>query len=65
MNKLTKKDAEQISGEIENQGFGYWVENYATSSLKDYPELVELAKKADFAMRDLEDTLAEAGVVYE
>lgn len=65
MNKLTKKDAEQISGEIENQGFGCWVENYATSSLKDYPELVELAKKADFAMRDLEDTLAEAGVVYE
>lgn len=37
--KVTQEDADQLYGEVDNQGFGYWVQNYGTSSLKDYPEL--------------------------
>lgn len=32
---MTTEEKEQIAGEIENQGFEYWLTNYASSSLPD------------------------------
>lgn len=54
---MTDEQKEQIIGEIENQGFGYWLQNYARTSLpeNDAPqELVEVAEKACAALDEAE-----------
>jgi hypothetical protein len=59
--KLSKEEAEQLFGEIDNQGFGYWVENYGYDGEED-PELVSLCTQADIAMshlREYIDTIFE------
>jgi hypothetical protein len=50
--KLSQEEAEQLFGEIDNQGFGYWIENYGYNGEED-PELVQLCKEADEAMSKL------------
>lgn len=62
---LTEEDKEQLFGEIENQGFGYWVQHYGYDEryLKDRdPKLKELCEKAREAMDNLETYLQEVGV---
>lgn len=55
---LSQEEAEQIAGEIENEGFSYWItEGYAESALKDHPELLELAVKAKNALDAIENAL--------
>jgi hypothetical protein len=52
-------DPEQIAAEIDNQGFGYWIQNYGESSLKEQgaDELAELAKQTCELMNKLEKEL--------
>lgn len=52
--KLSEEDAEQLFGEIENQGFGYWVENYGYKEAED-KELALLCKEAKKAMKNLRE----------
>jgi hypothetical protein len=52
--KLSEEEAEQLFGEIDNQGFGYWVEHYGYDGEKD-PELVKLCEKASEAMSKLRE----------
>lgn len=58
---MSEEQKEQIAAEIENQGFEYWLEHYASSSLpeNDAPqELIDVAKKAA-------DALEEATTLFE
>ena len=50
--KLSEEQAEQLFYEIDNEGFGYWVEHYGYKEKQD-PELVELCKEAKAAMNKL------------
>jgi hypothetical protein len=50
--KLSEEQAEQLFAEIDNQGFGYWIENYGYYGEED-PDLVILCKEADEAMGKL------------
>jgi len=59
---LQKEDIEQLFGEIENQGFGYWIENYGFNDKEKDPKLVELCEKASEAMGNLKRHLQEQGV---
>ena len=52
--KLSQEEAEQLFGEIDNQGFGYWVEHYGYDGEED-PELVKLCDEASFAMSKLRE----------
>ena len=52
--KLSEEEAEQLFGEIDNEGFGYWVENYGYDGEED-PELVQLCKEARAAMEKLRE----------
>ena len=47
------EEAEQLWGEIENQGFGYWIQNYGYEG--DDKELERLSKEAQVAMDALDD----------
>lgn len=49
---LSEEEAEQLWGEIENQGFGYWVLEYGYKEDTD-PKLKELSEKAEKAMTEL------------
>lgn len=62
---LTEDDKEQLYGEIENEGFGYWVQNYGYDErfLEDRDlKLKELCDEARKAMNNLQKYLREAGV---
>ena len=50
---LSESEAEQLWSEVENQGFGYWVQHYGYDGTED-PKLVELCEKAQFAMNELD-----------
>ena len=59
--KLSQEEAEQLFAEIDNEGFGYWVEHYGYKGEED-PELEELCKEAKAAMSKLQkyiDTIWE------
>ena len=47
------EEAEQLWGEIENQGFGYWIQNYGYEG--EDKELERLSKEAQVAMDKLDD----------
>jgi hypothetical protein len=58
---MTSKEKEQIAGEIENEGFEYWLINYAGKSLveNNAPQhVIDIAKKAA-------DVLEEAETIFE
>ena len=62
---LTEEDKDQLYGEIENEGFGYWVQNYGYNEdrLEGSDEkLKELCEKARDAMNNLNSYLREIGV---
>lgn len=63
---LSEEEARQIAGEIENEGFSYWIEEgYAESALKDHPYLLDLAVKAKKALGDIENALmSEDAIEY-
>lgn len=63
---LSKEEAEQIAGEIDNEGFSYWItEGYAESALEDHPELLKLAREAKEALDRIESALmAEDAIWY-
>lgn len=65
MIKVTEADANQLYGEIENQGFEYWLVNYASGSaeLKKYPELYRIATDTAEAIRKAEDAFEDAGIM--
>jgi hypothetical protein len=52
--KLSQEEAEQLFGEIDNEGFGYWVEHYGYDREED-PELVQLCEEAKTAMSKLRE----------
>jgi hypothetical protein len=53
--KLSQEEAEQLFGEIDNEGFGYWVEHYGYYDGEEDPELVQLCKEARAAMEKLRE----------
>ena len=58
---MTDEQKEQIAGEIENEGFEYWLINYASTSLpaNNAPQhVIDAAKKAA-------DALEEAETIFE
>jgi hypothetical protein len=62
--KLSQEEAEQLFGEIDNQGFGYWVEHYGYDEEED-PELVQLCKEARVAMGKLREHIDAIFEHYE
>lgn len=50
--KLSEEQAEQLFAEIDNQGFGYWVEHYGYDGEED-PDLQFLCEEANAAMAKL------------
>lgn len=64
---MTDEQKEQLAGEIENQGFAYWLQNYASSSLpeNDAPqELVEVAEKARVALDEAETLFSKYDLFF-
>lgn len=51
--KLSEEEAEQLFAEIDNEGFGYWVEHYGYEG-EDF-KLEELSNAATFAMKELRE----------
>lgn len=52
--KLSEEEAEQLWGEIESEGFGYWVQEYGYDGEEDL-ELVQLCKEARASMNKLRE----------
>lgn len=64
---MTDEQKEQIAAEIDNEGFDYWLTNYASSSLpeNDAPEhIIEAARKAAEAIEYCENLFIEEGLIY-
>lgn len=59
---LTEEDKDQLFGEIDNEGFGYWIQNYGFNDEEKDPKLVELCEKAREAMDNLQKYMREQGV---
>lgn len=62
---MTQAQKDQIAGEIENEEFSYWLQNYASSSLRenDAPQyLIDLAKKAADALDEAESAFEKEGL---
>lgn len=66
--KLSKEEAEQLFSEIDNQGFGYWVENYGYESSEEEEEdhqLSHLCYEAKKAMKELNMYIEDIWEHYE
>lgn len=59
---LSEEDKDQLFGEIDNEGFGYWIQNYGFNDKEKDPSLVELCENASEAMNKLQEYLREQGV---
>lgn len=62
--KLNRDEAEQLWNEIENQGFGYWVQEYGYKEDKDQ-KLKELSEKAREAMNELDEHVKKIWGKYD
>jgi hypothetical protein len=62
--KLSKEQAEQLFGEIDNEGLGYWVQHYGYKADGD-PKLKELCEKAKKAMNELDAHIQDIFDEYE
>ena len=63
MSNLTEEQKEQIGVEIDNEGLGYWVQNYGNFEGEDQ-QLKELIQKAKEAMDKLESYLYEQDIMF-
>lgn len=63
MSNLTEEQKEQIGAEIDNEGLGYWVQNYGNFEGDDQ-ELKELIQKAREAINKLEAYLYEQDIMF-
>ncbi len=61
---LSEEEAEQLFGEIDNEGLGYWVQHYGYKGEED-PKLKELCEKAKEAMNALESHIEKIFEEYE
>ena len=50
---LSQEEAEQLFGEIESEGFGYWVQHYGYKGEED-PDLQYLCEDAKAAIKKLD-----------
>lgn len=65
---MTEEQKDQIAGEIENQGFEYWLVNYASSSLPENnapQNLIDLAAKTANLLEECETAFMDAGLFLE
>lgn len=65
---MTTEEKEQIAGEIENQGFEYWLTNYASSSLPDNnapQHVIDAAEKAAAALEEAETVFEAEGLFLD
>lgn len=64
---MTEDEKEQIGAEIDNEGLGYWIQNYGVSSLKanNAPQhLIDLVEKADTALTEAQNALDAEGLLF-
>ena len=64
---MSDEQKEQIAAEIENQGFDYWLQNYASSSLPENnapQELIDAAEKASSALSEAEDMFSKYDLFF-
>lgn len=65
---MTNEQKEQIAGEIDNQGFEYWLVNYSGTSLpeNDAPQhVINAAKKAAEALEEAETVFEAEGLFID
>lgn len=65
---MTDEQKEQIAGEIENQGFEYWLTNYSESSLPENnapQHVIDAAKKAAEALEEAETVFEAEGLFID
>lgn len=60
---LTKYEREAISGGIEVEGFGYWIEHYGYKGDND-PHLKKLCQDARASMDELRGYLEDNELIY-
>lgn len=65
---MTSKEKEQIANEIENEGFEYWLINYAGKSLADNnapQHVIDIAKKAADILEEAETVFQSEGLFID
>ena len=65
---MTNEQKEQIAAGIDNQGFEYWLVNYASSSLPENnapQHIIDVAKKAADAIIEAENLFEAEGLILE
>lgn len=62
--KLSQEEAEQLFAEIDNEGFGYWIENYGYRGVED-PELRALCLATNYSMSKLREYIDTIWEHYE
>lgn len=65
---MTNEQKEQIAGEIEDQGFEYWLINSASTSLSENnapQHVVDAAKKASDALEEAETVFEAEGLFID
>lgn len=64
---MTNDQKEQIAAEIDNEGFDYWLTNYASSSLPENnapQHVIDAAKKAADAIEACEALFIKEGLIF-
>jgi isopropylmalate/homocitrate/citramalate synthase len=64
---MTDEQKEQIAAEIDNEGFDYWLVNYASSSLPENnapQHIIDAAKKAAEALDECEELFIQEGLIF-
>jgi monomeric isocitrate dehydrogenase len=65
---MTDEQKQQIAGEIENEGFEYWLINYASKSLPENnapQHVIDVAKKAADALEEAETVFEAEGLFID
>ena len=61
---LSEEEAAQLYGEIDNQGFGYWIQNYGYDGQSD-PKLTKLCEEARQKMNELDEYIKDIFNKYD
>lgn len=62
---MTEEQKEQIAGEIENEGFEYWLVNYASSSLPENnapQHIIDIATRTAKLLEECEEAFIKEGL---